>query len=39
MNAQRLSVDELADAAEGMLEPERAAFAESHLASCPECQS
>jgi len=39
MNAQHLSVDELADAAEGMLEPERAAFAESHLASCAECQS
>ena len=39
MNAQHLSVDELADAAEGMLEPERAAFAESHLATCPECQS
>jgi anti-sigma factor RsiW len=39
MNAQHLSIDELADAAEGLLDPERAAFAESHIAGCPDCQS
>jgi anti-sigma factor RsiW len=38
MNAQHLSIDELADAAEGLLDPDRAAFVESHLASCAECQ-
>ena len=32
MNAQHLTTDELADAAEGPLNPERAAFAESHIA-------
>jgi anti-sigma factor RsiW len=37
MNAQHLTTDELADAAEGLLDPERAAFAESHLALCPDC--
>ena len=39
MNRQHLSVDELADAAEGLLDPERAAFAESHIAGCPDCQA
>jgi anti-sigma factor RsiW len=39
MNAQHLSIDELADAAEGLLDPERAAVAESHIAGCPDCQS
>jgi anti-sigma factor RsiW len=32
-------VDELAEAAEGLLDPERAALAESHLAGCPDCQA
>jgi anti-sigma factor RsiW len=36
MNAQHLSIGELADAAEGLLDPERAAFAESHIADCPD---
>lgn len=36
MNAQHLTTDELADAAEGLLDPERAAFAESHIADCPD---
>ncbi len=39
MNAQHLSIDELADAAEGRLEEDRAAFAESHLARCEECRA
>jgi anti-sigma factor RsiW len=39
MNAQHLSIDELADAAEGLLDPDRAAFVESHLAGCTECQA
>ena len=39
MNAQHLSIDELADAAEGLLDPDRAALVESHLASCAECQA
>jgi anti-sigma factor RsiW len=39
MNRQHLSVDELADAAEGLLNSERAAFAESHIAGCPDCQA
>ena len=39
MNAQHLSIDELADAAEGLLDPARAAFAESHLTRCSDCQS
>jgi anti-sigma factor RsiW len=39
MNRQHLSVDELADAVEGLLDPERAAFAESHVAGCPDCQA
>ena len=39
MNRQHLSVDELADAAEGSLDSERAAFAESHIAGCSDCQA
>jgi hypothetical protein len=39
MNAQHLSIDELADAAEGLLEPEHATVAESHIARCPECRA
>ena len=39
MNAQHLTTDELADAAEGLLDPERAAFAESHIAGCPDCHA
>jgi anti-sigma factor RsiW len=39
MNAQHLTTDELADAAEGLLDPERAAFAESHIADCADCQA
>jgi anti-sigma factor RsiW len=39
MNAQHLSIDELADAAEGLLDPARAAFAESHLTRCSDCQA
>ena len=39
MNAQHLTTDELADAAEGLLNPERAAFAESHIADCPDCHA
>ena len=39
MNAQHLSIDELADVAEGLLDPERATAAESHIARCPECQT
>src|SRR5215218_10701127 len=39
MNAQHLGIDELADAAGGLLDPERATFAESHIADCPDCQS
>jgi len=39
MNAQHLTTDELADAAEGLLDPERAAFAESHIADCPDCNA
>jgi anti-sigma factor RsiW len=39
MNAQHLSIDELADAAEGLLDPDRATVAESHIARCPECQA
>ena len=38
MNAQHLSIDELADAAEGLLDPGRAAAVESHLASCADCR-
>jgi len=38
MNAQHLSIDELADAAEGLLDPDRAALVESHLARCAECR-
>jgi hypothetical protein len=37
MNGQHLTTDELADAAEGLLDPERAAFAESHIADCADC--
>ena len=36
---EHLSVDELADAAEGLLDPERAAFAESHIADCADCRA
>jgi anti-sigma factor RsiW len=39
MNAQHLSMDVLADAAEGLLDPERAAVAESHIARCAECRA
>lgn len=39
MNAQHLSIDELADAAEGLLDPERATVAESHIARCPVCRA
>jgi anti-sigma factor RsiW len=39
MTVQHLSIDELADAAEGLLDPERAAFAESHIAGCTECRA
>jgi anti-sigma factor RsiW len=39
MNAQHLSIDELAEAAEGLLNPDRAAFAESHLADCAHCHA
>jgi len=39
MNRQHQSVDELADAVEGLLDPERAAFVESHIAGCPDCQA
>jgi anti-sigma factor RsiW len=39
MNAQHLSIDELADAAEGLLEEDRAAFVELHLAGCAECRA
>ena len=39
MNAQHLSIDELADVAEGLLDPERATAAESHIARCPECRA
>jgi anti-sigma factor RsiW len=39
MNRQHPSVDELTDAAEGLLDPEGAAFAESHIAGCPDCQA
>jgi anti-sigma factor RsiW len=39
MNAQHLPIDELADAAEGLLEDDRAAFVESHLAGCAECRA
>ena len=38
MNAQHRSIDELADAAEGLLDPDRATLVESHLARCPECR-
>jgi anti-sigma factor RsiW len=38
MNAQHLSIDELADAAEGLLDADRAALVESHLAGCVECR-
>jgi anti-sigma factor RsiW len=38
MNAQHLSIDELADAAEGLLDPDRAAVVESHLTGCAECR-
>jgi anti-sigma factor RsiW len=38
MNAQHLSIDELADAAEGLLDPDRAALVESHLTGCAECR-
>jgi anti-sigma factor RsiW len=39
MTAQHLSVDELADAAEGLIDPERAGFAESHIAGCADCRA
>ena len=39
MMAQHLTTDELADAADGLLDPERAAFAESHIADCADCQA
>ncbi|HEU4909467.1 MAG TPA: zf-HC2 domain-containing protein [Propionibacteriaceae bacterium] len=39
MNAQHLSIDELAEAAEGLLDPERASAAEFHIAHCPECRA
>jgi anti-sigma factor RsiW len=39
MNTQHLSIDELADAAEGLLDTQRAAFVESHLADCAECRA
>jgi anti-sigma factor RsiW len=38
MNAQHLSIDELADAAEGLLDPDRAAVVGSHLTGCAECR-
>ena len=34
-----MTTDELANAAEGLLDPERAAFAESHIADCPDCHA
>ena len=34
MNAQHFSTEELADAADGLREPERATAAESHTAHC-----
>ena len=37
--SEHLSVDELADAAEGLLDPARAAAADAHVAQCPACQS
>jgi anti-sigma factor RsiW len=39
MTAQHLSIDELANVAEGLLDPERAAFAESHIAGCADCRA
>ena len=39
LSTQHLSIDELADAAEGLLDPKRAALAESHLAVCSHCQA
>jgi anti-sigma factor RsiW len=39
MNMQHVTIDELADAAEGLLDPERAAFVDSHIADCPDCQA
>ena len=39
MMAQHLTTDELADAADGLLDPERAAFAESHIADCADFQA
>jgi anti-sigma factor RsiW len=39
MNAQHLSIDELADAAEGLLDEDRVALVESHLAGCAECRA
>jgi hypothetical protein len=36
MSAQHLAIDELADVAEGLLDPEGATVAESHIARCPE---
>ena len=37
--SEHISVDELADAAEGLLEPARAAAVETHVAQCPDCQA
>jgi anti-sigma factor RsiW len=39
MNAEHQSIDELADAAEGLLDEDRTAFVESHLAGCAECRA
>jgi anti-sigma factor RsiW len=37
--SEHISVGELADAAEGLLGPERAAVVEAHVAQCPTCQA
>ena len=39
MTEEHLSIDELADAAEGLLDPERAALAASHIAGCAGCRA
>jgi anti-sigma factor RsiW len=37
--SEHISVDELADAAEGLLDPAFAAAVETHVAQCPDCQA
>lgn len=37
--SEHISVDELADAAEGLLDPARAAAVDVHVAQCPDCQA